>query len=91
MAKTKAVRKRTPKKYELEMLFNGEKYKKSTDNIPEAILSFKPEFLHTELYVIVKEGKEVTDRRLNLVQGRKLFMNDDFLEVFINNLLLNAK
>ncbi len=75
------------------MLFNGLKFKKRTNDIPEAILKLKPETLFTDLYVTVSKGKgkdkEITERRLNLQQGKNLFINEDFLRVFTNNLLLN--
>lgn len=79
-----------PKKkiYSLEMLFNGLSFKKRTDDIAKTILQFKPEVLYTEVYVIVKRGKDITERRLNLRQGKNLFVNEDYLPIFINNLLL---
>lgn len=78
------------KKYKLTMLFNGLSFNKQTDNIAETILSLAPEILYTEVYVIVRNNKtkEVTDRRLNLIQGKKLFRDETILEIFINNLLL---
>jgi len=74
--------------YSVEMLFNGLSFKKRTQDIAKTILSFKPETLYTEVYVIVKKGKDVTERRLNLKQGKNLFVNEDYLPIFINNLLL---
>lgn len=77
--------------YNLTLLFNGETYKKRTSNIKEAILSLKPESLVTEVYVIVKpvgSKEDPTERKLNLIQGKRLFNNEDFLDVFIMNLLL---
>lgn len=72
-------------------MFNGETYKKRTDNIKDAILSLEPEVLLTEMYVIVQKTgvKDKIERRLNLIQGKRLFKNEDFLDVFINNLLLD--
>jgi hypothetical protein len=51
-------------------------------------MSLKPETLYTEVYVIVGKKGDTIERRLSLTQGRKLFQNDDFLGIFINNLLL---
>ena len=78
-------------KYNLTLQFNGEVFKKRTENISEAILSLKPESLVTEIYltVIPVGSKEKTERRLNLLQGKRLFNNEDFLAVFIHNLLLS--
>lgn len=78
-------------KYTITLLLNGETHKKRSENIKDAILSLKPEVLYTEVYVIVNKvgGKEKIERTLNLVQGKKLFNNEDFLDAFINNLLLD--
>ena len=76
------------KEYSVKFLFNGESYLKRTNDIEEAILSVQPPVLLTEMYVIVKKGDVTMERRLNLTQGKNLFRNDVFREVFINNLLL---
>lgn len=77
-------------KYNLTLLMNGETIKKRTENIKDAILSLKPEVLVTEIYVIVQKvgSKDTTERKLNLIQGKKLFRDENFLDVFIMNLLL---
>lgn len=91
--KQKSVKKKIvtqkPKAYKLEMLFNGHKFKKATDNIDEAIQKLKPEILYTDVYITASKNKDVSERRLNLTQGKNLFINEDFRQVFINNLLLN--
>ena len=84
--KKKAVR--TPKAYKVEMLFNGKKFKKLTDNLDETIQKMKPLILYTDVYVTVTKDGEVMERRLNLAQGRNLFINEDYRAVFISNLLL---
>lgn len=81
--------KSTPKAYSLVFKFNGFTKKKFTDNLDEAIQAVKPPLLLTEMYVTAKKGDAVSERKLNLVQGRKLFNDSVFREVFINNLLLN--
>jgi len=77
-------------KYNLTLLFNGETKKKRTENIKDTILSLKPEVLYTEMYVNLSKigSKDKTERRLSLSQGKQLFNNDTFLDVFINNLLV---
>lgn len=74
--------------YSLIMSFNGETFTKKTKDVRNAILSLKPEVLLTEMYVTLKNKDDVRERKLNLVQGKKLFNNSDFLDVFIINLLL---
>lgn len=72
----------------IKLIFNGLTFTKRSNDIAKAILSVKPEVLYTEVYVVIGPKGNTIERRLNLVQGRKLFNNDDFLEIFINNLLL---
>lgn len=79
----------TKRPYKLTMIFNGMTFVKQTDDIAKAILSLKPDVLYTDIYITVKQGKEITERKLNLKQGKNLFVNEDYLPIFINNLLLN--
>lgn len=79
------------KKYKLTLLFNGLVFKKQTDNIAETILKLTPDVLYTEVFVTVKDNqtKEITDRRLSLTQGKKMFRDETVLDIFINNLMLS--
>jgi len=81
-----------PKKadiYSFEFLCNGETAKSSSNDIEQGILSVKPDFVHTDSYLIISKGGEViAERRLPLVKARMLFANPDFRSVFISNLLL---
>lgn len=72
----------------LTLSFNGETYTKIPKDVKEAILSVKPQFLFTDVYVTFKNKNDVRERKLNLHEGRKLFQDDNFLEVFVMNLLL---
>lgn len=74
--------------YYLTLNFNGETYKKRPVDVKQAILSLKPAVLLTEMYVTLKKGDDVRERKLNLVQGKKLFNDENFLDVFVMNLLL---
>ena len=76
------------KKYGVTFLINGETKRKRTDNIEEAILSVKPPLVHTEMFVTVKVGDNRIERKLNLINARKLFNDSLFREIFINNLML---
>lgn len=82
----KTTKKRASYKYRITMQFNGMTFKKSTNDIKATILALKPELLFTDIYVTV--NKDI-DRKLNLVQGKRLFMSEDSLDIFINNLLLS--
>lgn len=87
MVSTKPVKR---KKYKLTISLNGKVINKQTDNIKDTLKNLSPEFLYTEAFFSIKDNKtkEVIDRRLNLIQSRKLFNDDVFLDIFINNLLL---
>lgn len=76
--------------YNLTLQFNGEVFKKrsTVDSLKQAILSLKPEVLHTEMYVTLKDKNDVRERKLTLRQGKSLFNSEDFLDIFIMNLLL---
>ena len=74
--------------YNLTLSFNGETFKKRPKDIKEAILSLKPPVLFTDIYVTLQSKGDIRERKLNLLQGKKLFNNEDFLDVFIINLLI---
>ncbi len=76
-----------PKDYKIEMFFNGAFFNAETDNVEEAIRALKPETLYTEIFITITKGEYVLDRRLTLTQGKRLFLNDEFMEVFISNIL----
>ena len=54
----------------LTLQFNGETFKKRPKDLREAILSVKPDVLHTEMYVTLKRGSDIREKRLNLREGR---------------------
>lgn len=78
----------TPEKYSLTFKFNGEVKKKRTHDIVKAIEEVRPPLLHTEMYFTLKKGQHLLERRLNLIQARKLFADSLAREIFINNLML---
>ena len=81
----------TKTKYNLRFIFNEKTHNKRTSDIKEAILSLKPEMVYTESYLIIKPtgSKDLTERHLNLPNTRKLFRDEQYLDIFINNLLLS--
>lgn len=76
------------KKYSVTFKFNGESKALKTDDIASAIEEVKPKQLHTEMYVTVKNGKQLVERRLLLIQAKRVFSDVFHRQVFINNLLL---
>ena len=85
--KTKEIIKKPVEKlYTLEMFFNGETFSVLTDDIKKSILELKPEILYTEIYIKIMKGEYIFERKLDLKQGKNLFINEDFLNVFVVNL-----
>lgn len=78
-----------PEKYSIQFIFNGKKINKRNSSINEAIIQVKPDVLLTEFYIKVKKGKDnERNMRLPLRYGKKLFNNDIYREIFINNLMI---
>lgn len=75
---------------ELSFQFNGETFTKTvTDKtLKKVILSLKPDWLHTDMFVTLKKDLDIRERHLNLKQGKMLFNDENFLDVFILNLML---
>ena len=74
-------------KYQLELTFNGGTQTKETEDLKEAFMEMKPDVVHTEGYISIKNGDLVFQRKLDLVKLRKLFNNKETLDVFIDTLL----
>jgi len=74
-------------KYTLELVFNGETFTKETDDLKESFMSMKQDFVHTEGYISITKGELVFQRKLELVKLRKLFANEDELDIFITTLM----
>lgn len=78
--------------YDVSVLMNGETYQSFTNNVRDFLESIKPELLFSEIYVTIKYKRdsedEIIERKLNLVQGKRLFLDDVNMEIFINNLYL---
>lgn len=72
------------------MKFNGitvKKRPKTTADLDESVMALKPDFLHTEMYLTVKNGPFLYERRLSLIQGRKMFADPMYREILLNNVL----
>lgn len=76
------------KKYSLKLIFNGLVFNKRTDDIKETLKEVAPQVLLTEVYVIANRTgkKELSERKLNLTQGKRIFRDEIAREVFVNNL-----
>ncbi len=70
---------KTKKKYTIKVKMNGLDFLKRNSSIAEALYQIKPETLYTEVYITVKDGDFIAERRLTLIQGKKLFSDEQFL------------
>ena len=75
------------KEYKIEMKFNGETFNEVTEDPKKAIMSFKQEMILTESYITITKGEAEFQRKLTLVQTRKIFNDEVALDIFINNIL----
>lgn len=84
------TKKVTPKKkdYLLEVVMNNENYSVETDDLNQALIDLTPEQLLSEVYVKVTKGEAVVERRLSLVEAKRVFKVEVNREVFVNNLLI---
>jgi len=77
--------------FNLTLMINGENHKKRTTDIAKTIMELKPDFCYTDTYITLSTGsgknKITTERKLNLLQSKKLFNNENVLQVYVMNLL----
>jgi len=76
--------------YNLSGTINEVTFKKRTKDIAKTLLELKPEFVFTDTYITLSTGagknKVTTERKVNLVQSKRLFNNEDALSIFVMNL-----
>jgi len=72
--------------YFLDFYVNGKRFKKRTSDLQKTFASLETPI--TEMFVTVKKGDRTSERKLTLVQARKLINDEDYRGIFINNLLL---
>jgi hypothetical protein len=84
----KKVVKKVKKDYLLEVVMNNETYSVETNDLNQALVDLKPEQLLSEVYVKVTKGEAVCERRLSLIEAKRVFQVEVNREVFVNNLLI---
>ena len=77
-----------PKTYSVWAKFNGMEFRKRTNDLDATIKELQPDWLHTDVFITVKKGTQVSERHLNMTQAKRLFRIDFNREVFISNLML---
>jgi len=67
-------------------------FEKRTSDVIKTLLELKPDFVQCDTYITLSRGagkdKITTERKLNLTQGKKVFLDENVREVFVNNLLV---
>ena len=76
--------------YTIKGTINEVAFNKRTKDIAKTLLELKPEFVFCDSYITLSTGsgknKVTTERKLNLVQSKRLFNSEDVLSVFVMNL-----
>lgn len=76
------------KQFSVSVQLNGVTIKKRTSDLDVTIKELKPDWLHTDVFITVKNGKQVVERHLNMVQAKRVFLLDFNRDMFIRNLML---
>jgi hypothetical protein len=76
-----------PEKYTLSISMNGEVIERKTNNLKKELQKFKPEQIFTEVYIVIDKGMANFVRRFTLPNAKKLFRDEQTLDIFLNNLL----
>lgn len=78
--------------FNLIIRVNEKENRKRTKDIKKAIMDCKPDFVFTDTYLTLSKGagknKVTAERKLNLLQSKRMFGSEDVLDVFVNNLTM---
>lgn len=74
--------------YKIRVSFNMRHFECETDDLKSAILSLKPSELLTEMYITITKGGNEFEQRLDKVTGNKLFRDQEFLDIYLNKIML---
>jgi regulatory protein YycH of two-component signal transduction system YycFG len=80
--------KETPKTYKLVVSVNDTVSKTETDDLFNAIMSFKPEFIRTAVSIEVTKNGKTNQRYVYANRAKILFQNRIALEIFIRDITL---
>lgn len=73
----------------IEFNYNNEIFKRvlnKKQDIRKALLKMRPEELFTELYVSVKEDGNNFEKRYNLKEGKRLYLDEVSLDILVNSI-----
>ncbi len=77
--------------YTLSGKINDNHFSIRTDNVREAIKALEPEEIFTESYITLTKGEGaeqiVNEQKLDFTKTKRVFRDDDVLNIFVQNLL----
>lgn len=82
-----ALKKEEKKEYHVVVKLNDQVFEFDTNDIKEAILSTKQDFLRTKVLIYVTKDNKTLDRMYYLYQGKRLFEDKYAMDAFIKNLI----
>lgn len=69
--------------YKVIISFNLKTFECETDDLKTAILSFK-ETPVTEMYITIRKGQAIFEKIFSPINARKLFKDEQYLDIFLN-------
>ena len=72
------------------MKFNGKEYECKTNNLSEAIMQFKPNFLKTNVNFYCKTKEGICNKVVLAKRAKMMFRNKVYLDMFINQLIFKS-
>lgn len=73
--------------YKIAVTMNGDIYETETKDLKKSLSKFKPEDVHTEVYVSITKGVGSFIRKLSLPKAKTIFRDEEQLDLFLTNLL----
>ena len=71
-------------KYNLTVSMNGEVFDCKTDDLKGAFQKLSSQQVQTEAYITIKQGLSDFTKRLTLVNAKKLFRDEESLDIFLS-------
>lgn len=83
--KTKIVKEKL--RYNLTIKLNDQVFTCKTNDIAQALMSFKPSVVKTKMYVKVEDGKKSCERQVFVFRAKQIFRNKLSMDIFIRTLI----
>jgi len=73
--------------YKIALSMNGDIYETETKDVHKSLSKFKPEDIHTEVYVSITRGSHDFTRKLPMTKAKTIFGDSEQMDLFLTNLL----